>query len=114
MSVENPKVIDLMARDEGASRVFLVISDHLEWDREGYHLQTLQTKINSYIAFIESGELVSEHPKYADLQPVIQVKLKHRPDQTAERFFAQASDICLSAGIELEYGPVKDYHDRDS
>lgn len=43
----------------------LFITDHFEWGgkaEQGEHLPLLQEKINTYIAFIESGEMYTEIP----------------------------------------------------
>lgn len=52
MTIEQPNVVDIVARDgpEGTTR--LIISDHLPWESD--HLVTLQAKINTYLAFLES------------------------------------------------------------
>ncbi len=66
MSVTNPKVIDFWGiSKEAPNDLLLVMTDHLEWGdkaEQGEHLLVLQEKINSYIAFIESGEIYTEIP----------------------------------------------------
>lgn len=56
MTVSDPGVLDIACVREG--RLFLIISDHLEWGGEtGPHLVALQEKLNLYVACIESGEV---------------------------------------------------------
>jgi hypothetical protein len=56
MSVENNEVIDVVSVDKQGNAI-LTISDHLEWSEDNEHLLILQTKINTYLGSIESGEL---------------------------------------------------------
>ena len=60
MSVEEPAKIDFAAFDPKAGEVRLIISDHLDWTEEGEHLLLLQSKLNSYLAFVESGEIYTK------------------------------------------------------
>jgi hypothetical protein len=62
VSVDNPKVVDVVGTDRVTGGVVLTISDHLEWDDANEHLLALQAKINSYLDFIESGQLLEEYP----------------------------------------------------
>jgi len=63
VTVEQTKVIDFISVDQNGP-VVLTISDHLEWGSDG-HLFQLQEKLNSYLAFIEGGELLNEYPEAA-------------------------------------------------
>lgn len=59
MSVEDVNKIDFMGIPENEPDVVsLAISDHLAWGNAiNEHLYKLQEKINSYIKFIEGGEI---------------------------------------------------------
>jgi hypothetical protein len=63
MTVEEPGKIDFTAFDPQSGEMCLVISDHLDWTEQGEHLLLLQSKLNSYLAFIESGEIYGKLPK---------------------------------------------------
>jgi hypothetical protein len=56
MSVEQTDKIDFISTSPG-EKVVLTISDHLSWDEDG-HLHLLQDKINVYLEFIESEQLL--------------------------------------------------------
>jgi hypothetical protein len=58
MSVEQKDVIDAIGVNKESGEVVLTISDHLDWEDTSAHLLVLQDKINTYIAFIESGEIL--------------------------------------------------------
>lgn len=68
MSVAEADVIDMWGiPDWDKSKVELVITDHLGWEleEEMEHLLALQKEINSYISFIESGEISTAIPAAA-------------------------------------------------
>jgi hypothetical protein len=103
MSIDETDKIDLMLTDKEKTRVDLVISDHLDWDEdEGEHLVLLQDKINAYLHFIESGQLVRERPDLAGLPVVIRVSGKHPPSEEAAKFYRLAGKIVGEAGSSLE------------
>ncbi|HGG9734529.1 TPA: DUF6572 domain-containing protein, partial [Neisseria meningitidis] len=56
MSILEENVIDSASIENGI--LILTISDHLKWDNE--HLFLLQEKINSYIQYIESGQIFED------------------------------------------------------
>jgi hypothetical protein len=59
MSIEQTNTVDFVTLDETSGETLLTISDHLAWDEnEGAHLELLQSKLNAYLRFIESGELI--------------------------------------------------------
>jgi hypothetical protein len=60
MSVNQTDTIDIIGTTPGG-KVALTISDHHFWD-EPLHLQLLQDKINAYLQFIESGQILDDYP----------------------------------------------------
>src|ERR1700675_379268 len=64
MTVEELDKIDRLAFNRQNGDVLLIISDHLDWDEsEGEHLLALQGKLNTYLEFVESGQLYAKHPR---------------------------------------------------
>lgn len=59
MSIEDQGSVDAIGIDQEGV-VVRTLSDHLEWD-DG-HLFLLQEKINTYLAFLESGEVFETYP----------------------------------------------------
>ena len=112
MTIEQPNVVDIVARDgpEGTTR--LIISDHLPW--EGDHLLTLQEKINTYLAYLESGEVYSRFPDAKGRDFTIEVVCLHRPSEMATVFFASARSIVENAGFKLLFGPGPDGYAEDA
>ena len=85
MSIEDKNLIDVISIDKQGILV-LTISDHLEWDDKNEHLLLLQDKINSYMDFIENGQLAESYPEKADKKIMIQIVFKYYPNKIAEEF----------------------------
>ena len=87
--------------------VVLTISDHLGWD-DGEHLLQLQDKLNAYLRFIESGELLEKYPDAKSRRAQITVVCKHTPDARGEEFLSRASALTADVGIVLTYEVLSD------
>jgi hypothetical protein len=104
MSIEKTNIVDAVYVDSQTEEVILMITDHLEWnDLSGEHLLLLQEKINGYLRFIESGELVKTYPKALGRQVVIDVVGKYPLNDEAERFYELAAPTIEAAGIRLRF-----------
>jgi hypothetical protein len=103
MSVEEPAKIDFAAFDPKAGEVRLIISDHLDWTEEGEHLLLLQSKLNSYLAFVESGEIYAKLPKAIGLKVVIEVMGKFPLSEEASKFYRLAGGAIKDAGFLLRF-----------
>jgi uncharacterized protein DUF6572 len=101
MSVEQEAVVDAIGVETGSGTVVLTISDHLQWDESNEHLLTLQNKINRYLAFIESGELLKKYPN-AEGRPVrIDVVCMYEPTPIGRAFLSRAESTIISAGVSF-------------
>lgn len=107
MSVVETDSIDAIGMEKEAKRVFLSIIDALQWDDEDIHLFTLQEKINTYLYFIESGELVKALPDAKGFDITIELILKHVPNDKAITFFDKTTQILLDKNIVFVFGPNK-------
>src|SRR5690349_8719534 len=59
VSVEQPDFVDVISTDKQTGHVVLTISDHLDWSNSTNHQTILQAKLNRYLAFVESGEILT-------------------------------------------------------
>lgn len=112
MTVEQAKVIDAIHTDTRTGCVHLTIADHLEWD--GDHLMKLQEKLNSYLAFVESGEIRTAYPASVDSAVAIDLVLKYRPNAEGEAFLAQVRNVLEGAGFTFHYGPLQAGYANDN
>ena len=107
MSVAETDKIDAFAVDKQGKRVFLTIIDPLLWDEENVHLFALQEKINTYLYFIESGELLTSLPDSKGLDITIELILKHIPNAKGITFLDKSIQILLDKNIVFVFGPDK-------
>ena len=104
MSIEQAYTVDFVSIDDDSGRVFLTISDHLDWDHnEGAHLLMLQDKINSYLKFIESGEINKKFPQARGRKVTINVVAQFPLSKQASFFFQRAKAAIENAGFALEF-----------
>ncbi len=62
MSILEKNKVDAIGKSKIENKVALMIADHLDWENELEHLILLQYKINTYISFIESGQVYDAYP----------------------------------------------------
>jgi hypothetical protein len=107
MSITNPRVIDFWAIPKRELHdLVLVITDHLEWGgkaEQGEHLLLLQEKINTYIDFIESGEICTEIPGALGKHPIILVLGLYELPEQAELFIGRVTETLEEVGIGFEF-----------
>ena len=103
MSIEDTRKVDTIGVEKKTGEVILTIADHLEWDDEQRHLLLLQDKINTYISFVESGELIQVYPDAQGRRVAISVVGKHKASPSAIRFFLKVKDTIEPKGISFRF-----------
>ncbi len=103
MSVEQTNIVDVIGVDKKSGKIILTISDHLDWESDDEHLLLLQEKINTYLSFIESGEIFESYPDAINKQAVIKVCAMHEPDNKGLNFLAEVKKIVEEAGFGFEF-----------
>lgn len=107
MSITETKVIDIIAVPEWEpDNVVLVITDHLQWGdkaEQHEHLLLLQEKINTYIAFIENGELLESYPQAIGKNPKIRINGLYVLPEQGESFIDRVTEVLKGAGIAVEF-----------
>lgn len=96
-------IIDIVAFDEKTEKVNLIIMDDQMWEDPRDHIDKIQEKVLSYVAFIESGALVKKYPSVAEKAIVIKVVFEHSPCEEGIRFINEVIDILSDTGYVLEY-----------
>lgn len=102
MSIEQTQVIDMITLDKEHDRVTLIISDDLAWG-ENDHLLKLQAKLNNYLTFIKSGELLRKHPAARGKHVHLDLVCKFAPDDTGREFLGLCAEVIADAGIAFHY-----------
>jgi hypothetical protein len=101
VSVEQTGVIDIISTDRVTGRIVLTISDHLDWSDSTAHQMLLQTKLNRYLAFVESDEILESYPDAKGRQIEFKVVFQFPPDAGGQAFLAKVRPIVESAGFKL-------------
>jgi hypothetical protein len=101
MSIEQNDVIDIISIDRTNGDVILTVSDHLDWSESAGHQTLLQAKLNRYLAFVESGEILQSYPDAKDRSIVFAVVFRFCPDEGGRAFLAKVRKIIESAGFSF-------------
>jgi len=101
MSIEQTEVVDIISTDRTTGDVVLTISDHLDWSNSTAHQMLLQSKLNRYLAFVESGEILESYPDARDRPVVFKVVFQIPPDEGGRAFLAKVKAVIESAGFTL-------------
>ena len=100
MSIEQQNTIDFIGIDKNTNQVILTISDHLDW-QENNHLILLQEKLNTYLRFIESGEINESYPDAKNKSVVLKIRALHKPNREAKSFLGKVKKIIEDAGMSF-------------
>jgi hypothetical protein len=102
MSLMNLEVIDVISIDL-MGNVVLTISDDLMWNDDNEHLFALQSKINAYLVFIESGNIYQDYPNAKGRNIVINIVAKYEPNDNARIFLDKTKQILQAAGYSFKF-----------
>ena len=105
MTVEDIDKIDSIGIDRKTGDVHLMISDHLDWDQnEGEHLFVLQDKLNTYLEFVESGQLYVKYPRAVGKKIIFEVMGKFALSKEAGKFYQIVGKAAQDCGCSLPAG----------
>src|SRR5688500_18168770 len=113
MTIVQTGVVDWMGIEKGTGHVSLTVVDDLDWNDEQNHLLLLQEKLNTYLAFIESGEvferLVEEAGRRVPATTPVKVTILAKFELTprSREFLSHAVASFGSAGFSLSHRVVK-------
>ena len=104
MSIKQTNVVDFIGIDNTTGDVVLTISDHLMWpESDNEHFLLLQEKLNTYLSFIESGELLETYPNAEGRAVLIEVVCKYPLGEKAKLFFENAAAVIQAADYTLKF-----------
>jgi hypothetical protein len=105
-TIEDTSAVDAIGIDKNTGKVVLKIFDHLDWEDELSHLYLLQEKINSYLKFMESEQILNAYPDSKNRKLLIAISFREMPCANAIKFLDTASRLVLNAGFDLTYSIV--------
>ena len=101
---DNLNKVDLVALKGDDPVVRLVALDDLDWINELCHLTALQEKLNTYLAFVESGQLSKQFPESIGKRVRIELIFQHSPYSANQHtFLAKANQVITDAGFEFSW-----------
>jgi hypothetical protein len=103
MAIDELNKIDSVMTDKEKTAVVLLLSDHLDWDNEGEHLDLLQQKLDVYLDFATNGGLVRHRPDLEGLPVTIMVGGKYPLSTGAVEFYRLAGTKVAEIGVSLEF-----------
>lgn len=104
MGIQQTQVIDIVAVDDETGEVFLTIIDSLEWsDTSTEHLVLLQEKLNTYLSFVEGGQILRDFPAAAGRPIRFDIAFQYPPLGEGILFLAKAKEIVEEAGFSFRY-----------
>lgn len=101
MSIEQTDVVDIISTDRMTGHVVLTISDHLDWSDSMAHQLLLQSKLNRYLAFVESGEILRSYPDAKERSIEFKIVFQFPPDDGGHAFLEKVKPIVEAAGYKL-------------
>ena len=106
MSILEENVIDSASIENGI--LILTISDHLKWDNE--HLFLLQEKINSYIQYIESGQIFEDFGESSYETIEIQLIYKYKPNENYRKFLYCLEGALSKLKLRFSHGTISYFY----
>jgi hypothetical protein len=103
MSLDNLEVVDAVGTEKDSGTIVLTIFDAWDWDDRGEHLLALQAKLNSYFAFVESGQIYKAYPSAAGRTLRIDVISRYPVPDIALTFLEEAADVASQLNITITH-----------
>lgn len=105
MSVRDIDIVDYLYLEDDTGTPVLVVSDPLTWKspEEEDHLEMLREKLNSQIAFVETGQLSSIYPPYKGGMVRVEVVARHALSAAAREFYGVAERIMRKSNLDLQF-----------
>ena len=106
MSILDTGTIDAIGIDKVSGDVVLNISDHLEWLEESSHLKALEDKVNAYLGYLESEQLVEDIPDAKGRRATIAVYQQFAPTETAKHVLEKLQSTLAAHGIGFTFASL--------
>ncbi|MDQ0110680.1 DUF6572 domain-containing protein [Paenibacillus harenae] len=103
MSLYDTNTIDAIGIDKEKGCATLALIDSEDWVKEEQHLLLLQEKLNSYMSFIESGEINTSYREAEGKDIEIVIHFKNDIPQSCIDFLVSVKEIIKDAGFMFSY-----------
>jgi len=103
--VADHQTVDLVTHDPNRDEAVLIMTETRPWSTSGELLLDLQAKFQTYLHFIEDGQLASKFPEVAGKHVRIRLDCAVPPGLTETEFLRRVqAEWLFPLGIELEVG----------
>ncbi len=105
MTVLDKEIVDSIGYRDDEKYAYLIIYDHLEWDKEleEEHFQILQDKLNSYFVFIQTGQVQEQFPQKEIRKYVVLICFLYPPTKNAKDFLRAAQKTAKKLNTMIRY-----------
>ena len=86
MTVAESSIVDFVGVDPLTGEVFLSMVEERDWGREGELLPDLQAKLNTYLEYVESGQLKENYPDLAGARITFRLHFMFEPGAREREF----------------------------
>jgi hypothetical protein len=101
VSLDRLHTIDAIGTERETGVIVLTIIDGWDWSDAKEHLDALQSKINTYFEFVESGQFLEEYPAAAGALLRIDLVSRVELPQAARALIEAADRLGASLGIRV-------------
>lgn len=107
MGLEDLNTVDAIGLERESGAAVLTLIDSWDWRDEENHLDALQSKLNAYFNFIESGQIGETHPQAVGRKLFIDVVTQHALSDRGKLLLKHVSDFAAERNVGLRCKQVK-------
>jgi len=100
--VHNPKVVDLIARDDASGAVVLSMIEPRRWGAAPDQIRQIEDKFNSYLGYVKGGMLERQYPQYAGAPVVFRLECAQTPRGQESNFLGAVQKFAAEEGIRFD------------
>ena len=101
MSLREVDAIDYIGVNVLFKRVYVGIFDDLDWREEQAHQSALTKKIDRYISYLRSGQLLVNYPKVRGYEIAIEYVSTHPMTSAAVQFWKTRERVIAESGYKV-------------
>lgn len=101
MSLDERNIIDAVGLEEKTGVVILNLFDGWDWQDEYEHLVALQNKLNTYLEFVENGQIYEEYPKARGRAIRIGILTKFPIPEVGLAFLKKAAEVAAQLDLTI-------------
>lgn len=103
MGLEATNAIDSIGTEKDTGVVVMTILDSWNWSDTDAHLRALQAKLNTYLNFVSSGQILEDYPQAADKPLRLDILARFDIPPDADELIRQARIVVTNLGFTLTH-----------